>query len=205
MRVTKLAGFALVTGLVLSPKIVFSVAAAMPFAATPQTATTRVPLTFSGGHETDPRDRGRPVVLIASALGVPPDVFREAFSHVHPAPAGEQPNREDARRNKDALLQALSRYGVTNERLDEVSNYYRYDARRGELWPIETATGFALFKGGKITGFEITSGGSGYSSAPSVSVSGIKGIPLRVQLAFSQELEENGAVTSVGIVVPISR
>ncbi|NBQ65466.1 MAG: hypothetical protein EBT95_08050 [Verrucomicrobia bacterium] len=31
---------------------------------------TRVPVVFSGGHETDPRDHGRPVVLIAGALGV---------------------------------------------------------------------------------------------------------------------------------------
>src|SRR6476620_10797851 len=97
--------------------------------------TTRVPIVFSGGHETDPRDRGRPVILIASALGVPPEVFREAFSHVHPAPPGRGPTPEEARRNKDALLGALSKYGVTNERLDEVSNYYRYRRDHGELWP----------------------------------------------------------------------
>ena len=31
-------------------------------------STTQVPLVFSGGHETDPRDHGRPVVLVAGAL-----------------------------------------------------------------------------------------------------------------------------------------
>lgn len=37
-----------------------------------RTGITRVPVVFSGGHETDPRDHGRPVVLIAGALGIPP-------------------------------------------------------------------------------------------------------------------------------------
>jgi hypothetical protein len=37
---------------------------------------TKVPVNFSGGHETDPRDHGRPVVLVAAALKVRPEVFR---------------------------------------------------------------------------------------------------------------------------------
>ena len=53
-----------------------------------------VTLTITGGHETDPRDRGRPVVLIGNALGVTPEIFRDAFSHVKPAAAGTQRNRE---------------------------------------------------------------------------------------------------------------
>ncbi len=92
---------------------------------------TRVSVEISGGHETDRRDRGRPVILVASALGVPAKVFREAFSHVHPAPAGTRPDPEQVRANKDALLSALSKYDVTNDRLDTVSNYYRYVRRRG--------------------------------------------------------------------------
>src|SRR4051794_34511931 len=51
-------------------------------------AVMRVPVVFSGGHETNLRDHGRPVVLVAGALGVPAQVFRDAFSHVRPAPAG---------------------------------------------------------------------------------------------------------------------
>ena len=45
----------------------------------------RIELNFTGGYDTDPRDHGRPVVLVAAGLGVAPEVFREAFSHVHPA------------------------------------------------------------------------------------------------------------------------
>ena len=88
-------------------------------------AETTVPVTFSGGHETDPQDHGRPVGLVAAALGVKPEVFRQAFSGVTPAKNGK-PSPEEAQRNKAALMKVLGPYGVTNERLDEVSNYYRY-------------------------------------------------------------------------------
>src|ERR1700727_2764514 len=96
-------------------------------------SATKVPLVFQGGHDTDPRDHGRPVVLVAAALGVPIAVFRNAFSHVHPAPAGEQPTQNEVHDNKRQLLSRLAPYGVTNERLDEVSNYYRYRPQNGEM------------------------------------------------------------------------
>src|SRR4051812_26475330 len=74
--------------------------------------TTREPVVFSGGHETEGVDRGRPVVLIAAALGVKPEVFREAFSHVHPAgPGSGGPTGAEARQNKAALMSALGKYG----------------------------------------------------------------------------------------------
>ena len=48
-----------------------------------QADDTKVPVTFSGGHDIDRRkDFGRPTILIAAALGVKQDVFREAFSGV---------------------------------------------------------------------------------------------------------------------------
>jgi hypothetical protein len=61
--------------------------------------------------------------LIAAGLSVRPEVFREAFSGVTPA-RGRGPTREEARKNKAALLKVLAPQGVTNERLDEVSDYY---------------------------------------------------------------------------------
>lgn len=93
-----------------------------------------VQLTITGGHETVPADHGRPVVLIASALGVKPEVFRTAFSRVMPAPGGTKPTAEQVRQNKEARLVALSPYGVTNELLDRVSDYYRYRPESGKLW-----------------------------------------------------------------------
>ena len=51
-------------------------------------AAAHVPVVFSGGHGTDPEDRGRPVALVAGGLGVPAKVFRDAFRLVHPAPDG---------------------------------------------------------------------------------------------------------------------
>src|SRR5215210_1846395 len=112
-------------------------------------AETRLPVLFSGGHETDPKDHGRPVVLVAAGLGVKPEVFRKAFSGVKPA-RGRGPTGEEARRNKEALMKVLGPYKVTNDRLDEVSNYYRYRPQEGELWPTKLAKAYAVVEEGKI-------------------------------------------------------
>jgi hypothetical protein len=163
-------------------------------------STTRVGVVFSGGHETDPRDRGRPVVLIAAALGVPSDVFREAFTHVRPAPAGTAPDPRQVRDNKAALMDALGPYGITNERLDAVSNYYRYVRRRGKLWPTKPAAAYALVREGKITGFVVTNGGSGYTSPPTVTVRDFDGATAKVELSFSKQFAKNGSVASIKLV-----
>ena len=120
---------------------------------------SRVPVEFSGGHETDGRDGGRPVVLIAAALGVTPDVFRDAFSQVRPARGGREPEPAQVRQNKEVLMKALGKHGITNDRLDTVSNYYRYQRSRNELWPTEPAVANALVKEGGGIGYEIVSGG----------------------------------------------
>lgn len=157
---------------------------------------TRQAVVFSGGHDTDRRDGGRPVGLIAAALGVPPEVFREAFTHVHPAHDGG-PTREQAQQNKGALMAALGKYGITNERLDTVSNYYRYRPQKGELWTHKDATADALIKDGAVIGYEITSPGAGYSTPPTVSVPGIKDVSAKVALVFGQTLESNGSVSAI--------
>jgi hypothetical protein len=161
---------------------------------------TRVPVVFSGGHETEGQDRGRPVVLIAGGLGVKPEVFREAFSHVHPAgPGSGGPTGEEARANKAALMNALGKYGITNDRLDEVSNYYRYMRSNGEMWKTRDAVANALVKDGAVTAYEIVDGGAGYSSPPSVSVAGVKATPTKVELSFGKDLAKNGAVAAITI------
>jgi hypothetical protein len=162
----------------------------------------RVAVVISRGHDTDERDGGRPVVLIAAALGVPTEVFRQAFSGVHPAPPGRGPSEEEARANKDALLRVLGPYGVTNERLDEVSDYYRYNRQRGGLWPTEDATAYVLLKDGKITGFEVADGGSGYSSAPTIRLPEGPAIDAQVRLSYGKEFESNGSITSIALTTP---
>ena len=80
----------------------------------PRTQTvdaTHVPAIITDGYDTDPRDRGRPVILIAAALNVSDDVFRKAFSGVHPAGPGQRPTDAEARQNKRVLLDALTPYG----------------------------------------------------------------------------------------------
>jgi hypothetical protein len=162
---------------------------------------TQVPVVFTGGHETDPRDNGRPVALIAAGLGVSPEVFRDAFSRVQPA-RGREPSRDQVRKNKETLMNALGRHGVTNDQLDRVSNTYRYNRSRGEMWPTKPAKAFALVRNGVVTEFRIEYGGAGYSSPPRVSVPGISAGDIQAQLAFGRNLETNG---SVRLIVPVQK
>lgn len=184
-----------------------SVPASTPAAATaaaapvsksvPADGVTRLAVTFTGGHDTDPRDHGRPVALVAAALGVAPEVFQKAFSHVTPASGGREPEPEQVRKNKQALLSRLGPLGVTNERLDQVSNYYRYRADRGELWRTTPATAYATVRDGVVTGITITDAGSGYSSPPHVSIEGKPEVKAAATLAFGKDLTTNGSVKEI--------
>ncbi len=161
----------------------------------------KVAIKFTGGHETDPRDGVRPVVLVAAGLGVKPELFREAFRGVTPARGGP-PSRAQAQRNKRALLKVLGPHGVTNERLDEVSDYYRYRPKRGELWRCREAQAQAVVKDGRITRIEITDAGAGYSSPPQASIEGFEATPLEVKLHFDKDLETNGSIEAVKLATP---
>jgi hypothetical protein len=171
-----------------------------PSAAPNETQSVHVPVVFSGGYDTDPRDGGRPVVLIAPALGVPSEVFREAFRHVRPAHAGTRPDPEQVRQNKAALMNALGRYGVTNERLDTVSNYYRYVRSRGEMWPTRPASAYAVVEKGVVTRYVITDGGSGYTSPPTITVPGISVAAAKIQLSFGKSFDRNGSIAAITVV-----
>jgi hypothetical protein len=167
----------------------------------PPKDVTKVPVVFSDGHETEPVDHGRPVVLVANALGVKPEVFREAFSHVHPAGPGRGgPTDAEARRNKAALMKVLGPLGVTDQRLNEVSNFYRYPPGRGHIWKNKPATANALVKDGAIIGYEITEGGFGYTTAPTVSVPNFPNAVAKVEITFGKDMQTNGAVK--GITIP---
>jgi len=162
---------------------------------------TRRPVVFSGGHDTVPVDHGRPVILIAAALGVQDEVFREAFSHVHPAGPGKGgPTDTEARANKEALMSRLEKLGVTNDRLNTVSNFYRYAAWEGGIWRNKPATAYALVNEGAITGYEITSGGYGYTTPPAVSIPGMEGATAKVEISYGKDFETNGAIAAITIL-----
>jgi len=142
------------------------------------------------------------VGLIAAALGVSTDVFRQAFSGVTPAAGGRQPEAGQVRRNKNALLRVLGPYGITNDRLDEVSNYYRYRPGQGELWRHRPAAAVATIRDGMVTGFTITDPGAGYSSVPVISVHGTPSAALDVKIKFGTDLESNGSIDAITIQRP---
>lgn len=154
---------------------------------------------IGGGYATDPVDKGRPVALIAAALGVKDGVFRDAFSSVKPSSFGP-PSAMRAQANKTVLMDALGKHGITNERLDEVSNYYRYRPESDELWPATPAKVAAVITDGKLTGFDIINAGAGYSSAPDVSVAGYPDVHAQATIGFSKDLRTNGRVTKITIV-----
>jgi hypothetical protein len=158
-----------------------------------------VKLRIIGGHATDPRDNGRPVVLIAAALGVPAEVFRTAFSSVTPAAAGEEPDPAQVQRNKAALLAVLAPYGVTNERLDAVSNHYRYQGSAGELWTRKAATAQAVLRGGKVVSVKLLSAGAGYSSTPKVTVPGVPDAVVKATVGHGTDMSANGGVTALKV------
>lgn len=153
---------------------------------------------FTGGYETDSRDGGRPVKLIAAALDVKAQVFRDAFSGVTPAQGGG-PTHSEAQANKKVLMDALGKHGVTNDRLDEVSNYYRYRPQAGEMWTHTPCKAKATIKDGKVIGIEIIDAGSGYLSAPSATIKGFEDVQLNVELDFNTNLKTNGRISSITI------
>lgn len=155
---------------------------------------------ISGGLTTDPQDKGRPVVLIAAALGVPTEVFREAFSGVTPSGLDSQPSHELAQRNKAALLKVLGPYGITNERLDEVSNFYRYNGNRTATWQKTSAIATAIVTDGVVTGITVTNPGAGYSSTPTVTITGPTGtVTAKAVVAYTQDFKTNGSITSIAL------
>lgn len=160
---------------------------------------SKVDVIFTGGHDTVGEDRGRPVILIAAALNIPDQVFRDAFKGVHPAQTGSGPTDAEARANKKVLMDALAPYGVTDDRLNKVSNYYRYRRSAGEMWRNTPAKAYATVHDGVVASITITDAGSGYSSPPAVTVAGMTKVKLTATLAFGTDLAKNGSVAAIKV------
>jgi hypothetical protein len=172
-----------------------------PSVASSSTTTSGVTVTVSGGHDTDPRDNGRPVVLIAAALGVPTEVFRTAFRGVTPAgPGSGGPTEAEAQQNKAALLRVLAPYGITNERLDQVSNFYRYMGSAGQTWKQTLATVRATVVAGRVTRLTVVHPGAGYSSTPTITITGATGtVRATATVRFATDLATNGSLSAVAL------
>ncbi len=155
--------------------------------------STTVTVGITGGTDTVAGDNGRPIVLVAGLLGVSPEVFRTAFSGVTPADPAQGPTTEEAQRNKAALLSVLAPYGVTNAQLDTASNTYRYNESAGQMWPHTSATAVAIVSNGVVTTIRVTDGGSGYTSAPTITLSNGR----TATLSYGKNAATNGSVTAI--------
>jgi hypothetical protein len=154
--------------------------------------STTSTVTITGGFATKAVDNGRPVVLVAAALGVPEQVFRTAFSGVTPAAAGTGPVDAQVKLNKAALLKVLGAYGITNDQLDAASDYYRYNESAGQTWPRVAAT--ATVSGDTVT---ITNPGRGYTSAPTITLP--DGRTATATISYGKDLTTNGSITAITI------
>ncbi|MCY9669761.1 hypothetical protein M5X11_33450 [Paenibacillus alginolyticus] len=91
-------------------------------------------------------------------------------------------------------------YGITNERLDEVSNYYRYNGRKSDTWQKTQATATATVTNGIVTGVTITNPGAGYSSNPTITVTGPNGtFTATATLAYTKDFKTNGSISAITI------
>lgn len=184
---------------IASTGALLAAAALVVAGAAPAASTKTVSIKISGGHKTVASDKGRPVVLVAGALGVKPSVFRKAFSGVHPAGQGSGgPTSAEAQANKQALLKVLGPYGITNDQIDAASNKYRYNDSAGEMWPTTAAKGIATIRNGKVVSVKITKGGAGYTSKPAISVPGYSAT-LSVKLHYGKSYSTNGSIKSVTV------
>jgi hypothetical protein len=154
------------------------------------------------GYLTEEIDKGRPVRLIAAALKVTPEVFRDAFSNVRPERGGGKPSPTRARENKSVLLAALGKYRVTNERLDEVSDFYRYRPGTDELWKHKPAVIEAIIVDNQVIELKIVQPGAGYSSEPNITIVGYENVKVKSTLEFTTDLKTNGRIASLTIEKP---
>jgi hypothetical protein len=161
-------------------------------------ADTSLSVTFSGGHELAKNDYGRPINLMAAGLGVKPEEFRKAFSGVTPA-RGRGPTGAEARRNKEALMKVLGPLKVTNERMDEVANYYRFRPQDGELWPTKPAEAYAIVDNGAVKKIVVASPGTGYNTPPRAVVKGYEKVRLEAKIKYNTNLKMNGGIQAVEI------
>lgn len=161
----------------------------------PDDAAGRVVVEFSGGRETQPEDNGHPVTLIANALDITPQVFREAFFQF--VPDAENTDTDGWKQHLPEMMKILGPHGVTEARLTEVLDYYAGTRAGGATWPLEPAIAWATVKDGKITGFEVTTGGAGYNSPPTVNVAGHDTSGVKAELSGSNSLKQNGAVSGI--------
>ena len=87
---------------------------------------------------------------------------------------------------------------VFHEQLDAVSDHYRYMGANGELWHNRLATAEAVVVDGRVTGITITDPGAGYTSAPTITVTGAaQPVTATATVRSNSDLATNGSIESI--------
>jgi hypothetical protein len=165
-------------------------------AATETSARHVVPVTLVGGFVIGANDYGRPVPLYASMLGVSPAVFRRAFSGVYPD-AAHDPTSVQQQDNKAALMSVLAAYQITNDELDRVANYYRFNSVAGQTWPHRQARAEAVVENGRVTSIRVLDGGAGYTTAPAGVIAGQPSAAAVARVVFTTSFATNGHIGTI--------
>jgi hypothetical protein len=180
----------------LAGLVTLGLAAAAGCASSAPSSDRTVPVSLVGGFQIGADDYGRPVPLYASMLGVTPDVFRRAFSGVRPD-AAHSPTSARQQTNKSALMSVLGAYHVTNDQLDRVANYYRFNSAAGQTWPQRIARAEAVVKNGTITSIRVIDSGAGYTTAPTVVIAGFPSTTAVAHVVFTNDFATNGHIGAI--------
>lgn len=89
----------------------------------------------------------------------------------------------------------LAPYGVTNERLDAASDYYRYNQSAGELWRHRAARATATIRNGNVVSVTLVDAGAGYSATPHLTVARHPRGKLRAELGDHRWIRASSSTT----------
>ncbi len=94
-------------------------------------------------------------------------------------------------------MKSLGTQGVSNDRLDEVSDYYRFQPQSGKIWTHKPAKAHALIVDGKIERIVVTDPGHGYCSAPKIVVLAMRKRSLKSSSSSRRISKRMGAIKEI--------
>ena len=115
---------------------------------------------------------------------------------------GSEPDPQQVMRNKRACsYRPLGPYGVNNDRHGYSVGSLPLRAQPRRHVADDAGEGVCdRVRDGVVTGVTFTDGGSGYSSPPAVSISGMPNVKVTATLSFDADFKKNGAVKELTVL-----